>query len=113
MLLTPLGDFTGIGGYQPTGDGTGQITKLFSNVFGFLTIAAGLSFLIYFAMGGLTWITSGGDKGKVDSAKSRMTSAAIGMIIITVTYGIVWIIGKVVGFDLLDPATEIQKLNPS
>ena len=41
-----------------------------------------------------------------------MTGAAIGMIIITLTYGIVWIIGKVLGFNLLDPAAEILKLKP-
>ena len=112
LIARDLGSFKTIGGYAPVGDVTASIAKLASNVFGFLTITAGIAFLIYFAIGGLTWITSGGDKGKVDEAKKRMTGAAIGMIIITLTYGIVWIIGKVLGFNLLDPAAEILKLKP-
>lgn len=107
----PLGDFQGLGGYQPEdlggagnlGDSGEKFADLASNIIGFLTIAAGIAFLIYFAIGGLTWITSGGDKGKVDEAKSRMTSGAIGMIVIVSTYAIVWIVSKVLGLDILDP----------
>jgi hypothetical protein len=92
LIARDFGSFTPIGAYAPEGDGTSAIVRLVSNVFGFLTIVAGLSFLIYFAIGGLSWITSGGDKGKVEEAKNRMTGAAIGMIIITLSYGVIWIV---------------------
>ncbi|MFC1653708.1 hypothetical protein ACFL1M_02575 [Patescibacteria group bacterium] len=111
---TPLGTFEGIGGYQPTAGASGseQIALLMSNILGFLTVLGGITMLIYFTVGGLGWLTGSGDKAKVDKAKDRMTNAAIGMIIIVVSYGIVWVVGKVLGFDILDPATEIDKLDP-
>lgn len=37
-----------------------------------------LFFLIY---GGIRWITSGGDKGKVDEARKTITAAVIGLIV--------------------------------
>lgn len=99
------GSVDGLGAFIPSGEddvGT-KLTDLFSQSIGFLTVAAGLAFLIYFMLGGLQWITAGGDKGKVDAAKTQMTNGAIGMIIIVAAYGIVWIVGQVLGFDILNP----------
>jgi cytochrome bd-type quinol oxidase subunit 2 len=117
-----LGGFQGFeGSYTPEiisgsdpslGDSGLKITELISNVLGFFTITAGLAFLIYFAIGGLTWITAGGDKGKIDEAKSRMTGGAIGMIVIVSSYAIAWIVGTTLGIDLLNPAEELTKLGP-
>lgn len=114
------GEFVGFDGYQPDVGGAGdpgtsgvKLAELISNVFGFLTIVAGVSFLIYFTMGGLTWITAGGDSGKIDEAKSRMTGGAIGMIIIVSSYGIAWIVSKALGVNFLDPAAEFVLLQPT
>jgi len=113
----PLGGtLENIGGYNPGEEGElagTSINTLFSNIFGFLTIVAGLAFLIYFIIGGLNWITAGGNTDKVEKAKKTMTDAAIGLIIITITYAIASIVGSVLGFQLLNPAEEIQKLIPA
>lgn len=91
---------------------------LITMVVGFLTIVAGLAFLIYFMIGGLSWLTAGGDKGKVETAKQMMTNGAIGMIIVVAAYGIVWIVGELLGIDILNPAEMLDTLisgssNPS
>lgn len=111
-----FGDGGGIvtpGGYQP-GSGiegsTSAVEKLISNVLVVLTIVAGLSFVIYFLLGGLNWITAGGDKGKVDKAKTMMTNGAIGIIVVAVSYAVVWIVGKALGLDILNPGTIINNL---
>ena len=39
-----------------------------------------------------------------------MTNGAIGLIIIVVSYSITWIIGKVLGLDILNPAQTIEGL---
>ena len=115
---TSLGTFQGLGGYNPaesggTESGINQFSLLTSNIVGFLTIVGGIMFLIYFTIGALNWITSGGDAAKIDTAKSRMTSSAIGIIIVVAAYAIAYIVGQVLGFDLLDPATEFGKIFPS
>lgn len=102
------------GGYQPTGEEiinyTDPIEKLISNTLVVLTAVAGIAFTLYFLLGGLTWITAGGDKGKVDTAKSMMTNGAIGLIIIVVSYAIVWIVSAALGLDVLEPGKIIQGL---
>ncbi|MEI8232376.1 MAG: hypothetical protein WCG44_01395 [bacterium] len=103
------------GGYQPgTGtDATGStsaIEKLISNVLVVLTVVAGMAFVLYFLLGGLNWITAGGDKGKIDKAKGMMTNGAIGLIVIALSYAISWIVGKALGIDILNPGTLINGL---
>lgn len=101
------------GGYQP-GSGiegsTSAVEKLISNVLIVLTIVAGISFALYFLLGGLNWITAGGDKGKIDKAKGMMTNGAIGLIVIAVSYAITFIVGKALGLDILNPGTIINGL---
>ncbi len=109
----PLGNITTPGGYKP-GAGiegsTSAVEKLISNVLVVLTVVAGLAFTLYFLLGGLNWITAGGDKGKIDKAKGMMTNGAIGLIVIAVSYAITWIVGKALGIDILNPGTVINGL---
>ena len=101
------------GGYQPGTDiegSTSAIEKLTSNVLVMLTVVAGMAFVLYFLLGGLNWITAGGDKGKIDKAKGMMTNGAIGLIIIALSYSITWIVGKAIGIDILNPANIINGL---
>lgn len=101
------------GGYQAGGDigsSTGAIERLISNTLVVLTVVAGLAFTLYFLLGGLNWITAGGDKGKIDKARGMMTNGAIGLIVITVSYSIAWIVGKALGIDILEPGKIISGL---
>lgn len=106
-----FGSITTPGGYQPgsdIGSSTGAVEKLISNVLVVLTVVSGIAFTLYFLLGGLNWITAGGDKGKIDKAKGMMTNGAIGLIVIAVSYAISWIIGKALGIDILNPGTIIN-----
>jgi hypothetical protein len=112
---TNIGRITGTGNFNPInsmGAGTGQyqLEKIFTMIVGFLTIAAGLAFLVYFLIGAISWLTAGGDTKKVDDAKHYMTNGAIGMIIIVAAYSIIWIVGTVLGVDILNPAIEIENI---
>ena len=109
----PFNQITTPGGYQP-GSGiegsTSALEKLISNTLVVLTVVAGIAFVLYFLLGGLNWITAGGDRGKVDKAKGMMTGGAIGLIIIVLSYSIVWIVGAALGLSILEPGTVIQGL---
>lgn len=59
------------------------------NVLLFVAFVAALGFLIY---GGIRWIISGGDKEGTQKAKSTVTSALIGLIIVLAS----WILLNVV-----------------
>lgn len=111
------GKIDSLGGYSPdvaggTGDGISNFTKFATNLFGFLTTLAGLMFLLYFVLGGLKWITAGGDKGKVEEAQKQMTNAAIGLIVVVAAYGIAMIIGGVLGLQILNPSKVLESITP-
>jgi len=110
---TSFSQITTPGGYQPgtdIGGSTSAIEKLISNTLVVLTAVAGIAFILYFLLGGLNWITAGGDKGKVDKAKGMMTGGAIGLIIIVLSYSITWIVGAALGLNILEPGEIIQGL---
>lgn len=111
----PLGNIESLeSAYTPSGDtGTAYLTSmelLISNILTTLTVIAGIAFVIQFLLGGLNWITAGGDKGKVDKAKGMMTGGAIGLIIIVVSFSVVWIVGQAIGFNILTPAETLGGL---
>ncbi len=101
------GDIVGSGKFQqPINSATGPDTLLgtfLSSMVTTLTIVGSLAFVIYFFIGALTWITAGGDKGKVGTAQSQMTQGAIGLIALVASYFVIGIVGAVLGLDLLNP----------
>ncbi len=86
------------------------LQALFSVILGFFTIIGGLLFLLYFVMGALSWITAGGDKGKIEKARSQLVDAAIGLIVVIVAQFIAGIVGGVLGLDILNPVKSLSNL---
>ena len=96
----------GVGPFQSAMDKSAVSTQLgvfLSNLITTITVVASLAFVIYFTLGGLEWITAGGDKAKVASAQTQMTQAAIGLIAVVASFAIVGLVGAVLGIDILNP----------
>ncbi|MFZ5376324.1 MAG: hypothetical protein ACOZAN_01485 [Patescibacteria group bacterium] len=67
-------------GYQTAADPKKGFAVMFSGVLSLVfTIAALLSFG-FMVWGAIEWISAGGDKGKVDKARTRITQSVIGLI---------------------------------
>jgi len=88
------------------------LNTIISNTYTFLTLVGGISFILYFVLGALNWVTASGKQDKVEKAKSMMTDATIGIIIIVLSYPIIYIIGRVLGLDILHPENIIPMLGP-
>lgn len=70
----------------------------------FIFPIAGFALLIYLIFGGFNYLTSGGDPNKVAHARSIITTALIGFIIVFFSYWIVRFFAIILG---LDPILEI------
>lgn len=101
VLLPALGsvsaqsgsDNTIIGGLEATNLNStlGQQTDLkamIGEVIKFLLGFLAIVFVILILYAGFTWMTAGGDSGKVDTAKKLIINAIIGVIIVLAAYGI-------------------------
>ncbi len=86
--------------------------NLVSTIIGFLTVVAGLAFIIYLIIAGFSWITAGGDPEKIKRAQQNITNALIGIIIVVIAYAVTAIVGSLLGFPILRPADVIDKLSP-
>lgn len=112
------------GGFQPptkaysenslTTDGVLSNLELFiSNIIGFLTVLAGLFFIFYFILAAFNWVTAGGEQSKLQKARDQMINGVIGLILIVAAYGVIGLIGSVIGLDLLNPADQVRLILPT
>lgn len=60
-----------------------------------------LGFTIMFLWGAVSWILSGGDKEKVAGARKRMTTAIVGLVLLSLTFVIMQVLGHVLGIGSL------------
>lgn len=90
------------------------ITRIVSSVIGFMTIAAGIWFLLHFLIGGFNWITAGGDKTRLQGARDRLTNAFIGLIVVVAGWAILALAGTFTGVDFTvsDPQGLLDRLGP-
>src|SRR3989304_5548539 len=89
-----------------------KFTVIISSIVGIMTIAAGIWFLFQFLTGGFYWITAGGDKTKLETARDRILNAFVGLILVIAGWSILALAGQFLGFDILirDPGTIMQNL---
>jgi hypothetical protein len=88
----------------PAGVPAGGLTTLNTALSGAITLFLVLSViltLIFLILGGVQWISSGGDKAKIQSARGRITWAIIGLIVAMLSFFIVNLIGFFFKVDLL------------
>ena len=67
-----------------------------------IILVGGLAFLLYFLWGGINWITAGGDKGKLEEARGKITQGLIGLAILAASYVIIKFIESAIGLNLLN-----------
>lgn len=68
-----------------------------------VVVVGGLAFIIYLVWGGIEYLTSGGDKGKIADAQSKITSSVIGVAILVASYAITLFIQGVFKINILSP----------
>lgn len=64
-------------------------------------IIVSLVFFFILVIGGLKWITSGGDEKAVGAARSQITNALIGLAIVFAAWAIMALISKLFGIDIM------------
>lgn len=115
IKLSPDEGFRGFGklGLEEGGPDTAPtiFNSFISGVIGILTIVAALWFIFVFITGAISMISSGGDKGALESARKRIFNALIGLAVVVASIFVVELVGKLLGIDLiLNPAEFVQKI---
>ena len=78
-----------VGDCQDTNGGTGTLNALLTKVINIFSAIVGVIAVIMIIVGGLQYITSGGDSGKVGKAKTTIIYALVGLVIVALSQLIV------------------------
>lgn len=87
-----------------------SIGSIVSFLVAFIIVVAFLAALFYIVLGAFQWITSGGDKAKVDSARNHIIAAILGLIIIALSFVIINVVISALGLGSLT-SLRIPKLS--
>lgn len=111
QISEPLGTIggEGLGPFGKIGEGIAKnspaglvgVTKAISSIVGVMTVAAGIWFLFQLLTGGFFWMTSAGDKAKLETARHRINDAFVGLLIVVAGWAILALAGQFFGFDIL------------
>ncbi len=66
-----------------------------------IILVAALATFIYLLYGGVEWIMAGGEKGKIENARNRITQGIIGLAIVASSWAIFQLIMYFFGIDIL------------
>ena len=93
------------------GAGWTDLASVVSALIKFLMIIAALATFFYLLLGGLKWITSGGDAKQTETAGKQITNALIGLGIVAGAYAIMLILEKFFKITILSGAITIPTPN--
>jgi uncharacterized membrane protein YciS (DUF1049 family) len=74
--------------------------KLISSLVGALFVAGFLLAFMQLIISGIQWITAGGDKQALEKARTGITNAIMGLIIVAATYAIMTLVGQFFGIEI-------------
>lgn len=108
----PIGRISGVGILGAPQDSLVNqlilLETIISNVTGALTILAGIWFTLQVILAAISWISAGGDKNLIETARKKLINALIGIFIVAVSFVLISVVGRFLGIpNILDVANLI------
>lgn len=94
---------------QPEKIKIGDIGLLISALVGTLLIIAALLAFFFLILGGIQWITAGGDKAGMESARNKITHAIVGLIIVGAAWAVMILIQNFLGVSIIGGTLNFPK----
>lgn len=79
-----------------------SFASLIGSLISIVMPVAALLLLLYLIWGAIEWITSGGDKGKLEKSRQRITTGVIGIIIVSATISLFMLMQQILNICILD-----------
>ena len=94
---------------QPSNIKISDLGQLISAGVGTLLIIAALLAFFYLILGGIQWITSGGDKAGMEAARNKITHAIVGLVIVGAAWAIMLLIQNFLGVSIIGGTLNFPK----
>ncbi len=79
--------------------GAAGLSKFLSNLIALFYTVATVVLIFILLWGAFEWMTSGGDKEKIQGARQRIISAIIGIILFAAAFAVIQVLGTFTGFE--------------
>ena len=87
-------------GFEKLSDIT--VPGIVSGAISMLLVISALIAFVFLIIGGIKWITSGGDKDRTAGAQKTLTAALIGLVIVFAAWAIIKLIQTFFGIEILE-----------
>ena len=77
-----------------------EIGTIVSNLYLIAVFAAAVFFLVQLLIGGIAWISAGGDEKALTSARGRITNAVFGLVIVVAAFAISALVTTLLGIPI-------------
>jgi len=94
---------------QPSNIKISDVGQLISAAVGTLLIIASLLAFFFLILGGIQWITSGGDKAGMEAARNKITHAIVGLIIVGAAWAIMLLVQNFLGVSVIGGTLNFPK----
>ena len=94
---------------QPANIKISELGALLSAAVGALLIIAALLAFFFLILGGIQWITSGGDKTGMEAARNKITHAIVGLVIVGAAWAIMLLVQNFLGVTIIGGALNFPK----
>lgn len=98
---------------ETLGLGSGGINNFLNMLIILIYIIAGIVFVFMILWGAFQFLTSGGNKESLDSARKRITFALIGIALFATAFAVISLVGRFTGFTFFSTQTSIGCTTPS
>lgn len=92
---------------KPPGFKIDDLGIFVSKIVGAALIIAAILVFVMLVWGGIQWITSGGDKGKTEEARNRITAALVGLAIVAAAWALIQLVQYFFGIDVFGGTSSL------
>ena len=96
-LTPPAATFGVLGGLT--------VPRIVSGMINLVLVVAAIVFFFILVIGGIRWITSGGDKANTEAARNQITAALVGLVIVFAAWAIIQLVQTFFGINILGGLT--------
>lgn len=77
------------------------LTRLVPNAVGLLLVFGGAAFFFMILLGSVQWITSSGEKAGIEAARSKITNALIGLVLMIAAFAVAKLVETFFNINIL------------
>jgi len=84
------------------GGGGQVVANIISSLLSVALVVGAIALLLFLVWGAIEWITAGGDSGKIEKARTRITQSIVGILVLSSVIAIFMVVQNILGVSLIN-----------